>query len=100
MSVPAVYLLEAELDIWSAWRYHERTYQGLGNRLAIAIRNTVRLICESPKMHGATTMNVRAAPVRKFPYVVYDLDRGPDVLVIAIQHGRRNSKKWRKRLKQ
>jgi len=64
MTVPAVYLLEAELDIWAAWHYHERKSVGLGDRLAVAIRNTVRLICDNPKNYGTTTQNVRAAPVR------------------------------------
>jgi plasmid stabilization system protein ParE len=97
MSLPAVYLPDAEDDVAAARVHHERQRAGLGDDFVEALREAVDRIRNSPQLYGAFRRDVRAAPLKKFPYVVYYRDRGGDVLIIAVQHGRRSSRVWRGR---
>jgi plasmid stabilization system protein ParE len=97
MSLPAVYLPEAEDDIAAAHIYYERQRVGLGDDFVEALGEAVDRIRNGPRLYGAVKRDIRAAPLKHFPYVVYYRDRGNDVLIIAIQHGRRSSRAWRGR---
>jgi plasmid stabilization system protein ParE len=97
MSLPAVYLPDAEDDVAAARVHHERQRAGLGDDFVEALREAVDRIRNSPQLYGAFRRDVRAAPLKKFPYVVYYRDRGDDILIIAVQHGRRSSRVWRGR---
>jgi len=69
---------------------------GLGDAFVDALREAVDLIRNGPQLYGAFLRDIRAAPLKQFPYVVYYRDRGSDVLIIAVQH-RRSSRAWRGR---
>ena len=97
MRVPFVNLPAAEDDVDQAYKHYERERPGLGDRFLEALRDTVDRICENPQLHGVVRRDIRAALLKRFPYVVYYRDRGHDVLIIAVQHGRRSSRGWRKR---
>jgi plasmid stabilization system protein ParE len=97
MSLPPAYLPEAEDDIAAAYAYYERQRPGLGDQFLEALREGVERIRSSPQMYAAFRRDIRAAPLHRFPYVVYYRDRGSDVLIIAVQHGRRSSRAWRRR---
>jgi plasmid stabilization system protein ParE len=97
MSPPVVYLPQAEDDIDAAWAAYERRLAGLGNQYLVELRNQVDRIQANPKMYGVLYRDVRAAPLRRFPYVVYYQVKPGHVLVIAVQHGRRSSRTWQGR---
>ena len=98
MSVPAVYLPEAEDDIADAWRRYEADRPGLGDRFAAAVRSRVEVIRSNPQLFGKFRRDVRAVMLKRFPFVVYYRDRGADVLIVAVQHGKRSVRNWRARL--
>lgn len=97
MIVPAIYLPAAEDDIESVWRSYESLSQGLGDRFVAAVISKIDLVCENPLAYGLYRRKIRACPVRKFPFVVYYIARDIDVLIVAVQHGRRSSRRWRDR---
>ncbi len=97
MSVPAVYLPEAEDDVEAVYFYYEQQRAGLGDEFIEALREEVGRIRDNPQIYGVFRRDIRAALLKRFPYVVYYRDRGADVLVIAVQHGRRSSRAWRGR---
>ena len=97
MIVPAIYLPAAEDDIESVWTTYESIMQGLGDRFAEAVFAKINLVCESPLAYGLYRRKIRACPVRKFPFVIYYIARDADVLIVAVQHGRRSSRRWRDR---
>jgi plasmid stabilization system protein ParE len=97
MSLPAVYLPEAEDDVAAAHAHYEQQRAGLGDQFVEAVREAVDRIRDNPQMYGLFRSDVRAAPLKRFPYVVYYRDRGNDILVIAVQHGRRSTRAWRGR---
>ncbi len=97
MSMPAAYLPEAEDDVDTAYAWYEQQRGGLGDQFLDALQETVDRIRANPQLYGVFRRELRAAPLKRFPYVVYYRDRGTDVLVIAVQHGRRSSRAWRGR---
>ena len=97
MSVPVIYLQEAEDEVAITTTTYEQQQVGLGVRFAEAVRDQVDVICANPKLYGVFRRGVRAASVSGFPHVVYYRDRGTDVLIVAVQHGNRSSRNWIRR---
>ena len=97
MSLPVAYLPAAEADLIAVHTYYEQERAGLGDEFLDAFNQLIERICDNPQMYGVWRRNIRAAPLRRFSYVVYYRDRGSDVLVIAVQHGRRSTRAWRGR---
>ena len=97
MSVPAVYLPEAEDDVDAGYAWYEGQLAGLGNQFLEVLREVVDRIRDNPQLYGVFHRDIRTAPLGRFPYVVYYRDRGTDILVIAVQHGRRSSRAWQGR---
>lgn len=98
MRLPVAYLPEAEDDVDAAYAYYEQQLAELGDRFAEALHELVDRIRDNPQLYGVFRRDIRAAPLKRFPYVVYYQEREADILVIAVQHGRRSSRSWRGRV--
>lgn len=98
MSLPVAYLPEARDDVDVAYTQYESRSPGLGDQLLEALRERLAQIADSPELYGVVHQDVRAAPLRQFPYVVYYRAETDRVLVIAVQHGRRKSSTWQGRV--
>jgi plasmid stabilization system protein ParE len=98
MTVPVVYLPQAEDDIISAFDWYHEQRDGLGDQFLSAVIEVIDQIREHGKMFGVLRHDVRAAPLRRFPYVVFYRALVDKVVVIAVLHGRRSSRAWRDRL--
>ena len=94
MSVPAVYLPQAEDDVAAAHAAYEQQQAGLGDRFVEELRDQVDRIRLNPQLYGVSHRDIRGAPLHRFPYVVYYRPEPTRVLVIAVQHGRRSSRGW------
>ena len=97
MTLAVAYLPDAEDDVDAAYAYYEQQLAGLGEQFLEALRDAVDRVRDTPQLYGVLRKDIRAAPLKRFPYVVYYRDRGADLLVIAVQHGRRSSRAWRRR---
>ena len=98
MSLPVVYLPEAQDDIDSAYAGYEQRLAGLGDQFLVSLRDQVDRIQANPELYGVLHQDVRAAPMRRFPYVVYYRVEADRILVIAVQHGRRSAGAWQGRV--
>ncbi len=98
MSRSATYLPEADDDIYATYAYYERQLSGLGDEFLAAVREAVARIADNPQLYAVYSRDIRAAPVRRFPFVIYFRDRGTDVLIVAVQHGRRGTRAWSERI--
>ena len=97
MSVPVVYLPEAEDDIVTTFDAYESRRIGLGDEFMEALKEVADRIQDFPSRTGYFV----AISVRRhcaLPLGLYYRDRGSDILVIAVQHGRRSSRAWRGRI--
>jgi plasmid stabilization system protein ParE len=98
MSLPLTYRPEARDDIDTAYLWYEQQRPGRGDDFLAALRELLDQIQQNPELYGVTYRRTRAAPTRQFPFVVYyrvDSDR---IIVIAVQHGKRNPRHWRGRI--
>jgi plasmid stabilization system protein ParE len=98
MSLPIVFLPEAQDDVDGAYAGYEQRSIGLGDRFLEALRDQLDRIQANPALYGVLHQDVRAAPLRKFPYVVYYRAEASRTLILAVQHGRRSSRAWRGRI--
>ena len=98
MTVPVIYLPEAEDDIVSAHEEYEGHLEGLGDRFARAVRDQVERIAAMPEMYGEIADGVRAALLRHFPFVVYYRIENGRVVILSVTHGRRAQHGWEDRI--
>lgn len=97
MSLPLDYFPEVRDEIDAAYDWYERKRPGLGDDFLALCRDLLGRIKENPLMYGEVFRDVRAAPMRRFPYVVYYRAEEKRTVVIALQHGHRNPARWRAR---
>ncbi len=99
MNSPAVvYLPGARDDIDIAYISYEQRQAGLGDRFVETVRDQVAQIQANPCLYGIGYQDIRAAPLRRFPYVVYYRAEVGQVVIIAGQHGCRDWSWWRARV--
>lgn len=70
----------------------------MGDRFLVAVENQLERIRDNPEMYAVLRSQIRAAPIRKFPYVVYYRIETDSIFVIAIQRGGRHPSSWHRRL--
>jgi plasmid stabilization system protein ParE len=94
----AIYLPEARDDVDAAYTYYEGCLAGLGDRFLTALAHRVGVIEGNPRLYGEVRPRVRAAALRRFPYVVYYREQAGRVLIIAVRHGRDDPAIWQARV--
>jgi len=92
--LPVVFLPEARDDIDSAFLYYQREQAGLGCRFSSAVRDQVKRIQDGPEIYGVVHQDIRAACMRRFPFVVYYRIDPARIVVIAVQRGSRDWSHW------
>ena len=90
MTRPLAYATEAREDIDTSFSHYEQRLPGLGDRFLQAVRRCVERIVSAPEAYGVVEADLRAAPLKRFPHLVIYRVEADRVLVIAVQHGRRN----------
>jgi toxin ParE1/3/4 len=70
---------------------------GLGEDFLEQLQAVLDRIAETPELFGVVHEKIRAATLRRFPYVVYFRLEAVRIYVIAVQHGRRHSRRWQSR---
>ena len=98
MSLPVVYLPDAQRDVDAAYSAFEQRRVGLGDRFLEAVRDQADTISANPALYGVLHEDVRAALLRRFPYVIYYRAEADKVVILAVVHGRRSSRAWQDRV--
>ncbi|MGA2020493.1 MAG: type II toxin-antitoxin system RelE/ParE family toxin [Candidatus Sulfotelmatobacter sp.] len=97
MTLPVVWLPEADADLKEARAWYDDVRPELGARFARAVESTVEAIVENPLQFQVAYRGRRRAGVRRFPYGIFFEVQEGQVLVIACLHGKRNPKRWQAR---
>jgi plasmid stabilization system protein ParE len=97
MSAPVIYLPEARADVDAAYTAYEQRAAGLGERFLEQLQDRVVGISANPEMYAVLRDEVRAAALRRFPYVVYYRYEAETVFILAVLHGRRDPQAWMRR---
>lgn len=97
MTLPVVWIPEANDDLLEARAWYDDIRVELGERFALAVEATVEAIAEHPLQFPVVYRNRRRAGVRLFPYGIFFEVEEHRSVVIACFHGRRNPTNWQSR---
>lgn len=89
---------EAKADIAAARSWYAEQRQGLDLEFRDELKATLERMRENPRAYAIVHAGARAAPLRRFPYLVFYLLDKRDVLIIAVIHGARHPAAWTERL--
>lgn len=85
---------EAEQDIASAYQWYEEQRSYLGKAFIAEIENQLHKLEKKPELYSLLAGKVRRALCKKFPYSIYFICKGSDIVVIGVLHQRRNPAVW------
>jgi plasmid stabilization system protein ParE len=97
MTLPVVWLPEADADLKEARARYNNVRSELGERFAYAVEDTVETISESPLRFPVVHRNFRRAGVRRFPFGIFFEVQESRIVVMACFHGRRDPQRWKVR---
>jgi plasmid stabilization system protein ParE len=93
------YLDAAGYEFDEATAYYNEERPGLGFEFANEIKQTLERIKNYPEAWAPLSRRTRRCQVHRFPYsMIYEV-RGDLIVIVAIQHNRREPENWRTRLK-
>lgn len=87
--------VERDLDEGASW-YEERQ-PGLRETFLEAVEDTLACIRENPRLYPAVHLDIRRAPLWRFPYGVFFTLIRDEVHVLAVVHDARHPSVWRRR---
>ncbi len=90
MNLPLDFHPYVRADTNDGYSWYEARRTGLGTAFLDAVQATLDAIERNPALYGYVEDDVRAAPVRRYPYVVYYRIRPDRVAVLAVYHTSRD----------
>ncbi len=97
MSLPVYIRPEAESDLEEAAAWYERQREGLGQDFLDEAQSAFDRISEHPRMYAVLHRETRRAAVQRFPFGVFYRVEQTAIVVVAVMHGSRHPRHWKKR---
>lgn len=94
---PVIVRPEARVDALDAFAWYEERQAGLGVEFREALDRVVGRIAGLPLAYPVQYRDLRRALVARFPYAVFFRVVDETVVIVAIVHGRMDSRRWRSR---
>ena len=85
---------EAKDELRQAFDWYEARRVGLGFEFLRTVRVVLAAIERGPEHFPLALDDIRKAPLRRFPYVVYFAVLPAGTSVLAIHHTRRHPRRW------
>jgi plasmid stabilization system protein ParE len=99
MTYPLIVAPEAEAELADARDWYDERRSGLGGELIECVNESFERIQQNPLAFATTYRDVRQTLIRRFPYVICYTFDGETVTVLAVFHGHRDPKEWKRRLR-
>jgi plasmid stabilization system protein ParE len=97
VSHPLIIRPAAEDDLAEARDWYDAQQDGLGIEFLAAIEDVFDRIQATPELYAREYKGIRRTVTKRFPYVVYYRLLVESVEVLAVLHGSRSSRLWRRR---
>ena len=97
MTLPIVWLPEADAELQEARAWYDDIRHELGERFARAVETAVEAIAQHPLQFPIIYRGRRRAGIWRFPYGIFFEVQEHRILIIACFYGRRNPKRWQRR---
>lgn len=103
MILPVRFSAEAAEELDDAAVWYDRQRPGLGGEFMDAVEETVAILAEWPRSGPLVSglpadLEVRRAPVARFPYHLGYVTGGSEIRVLAVVHDRRRPAYWAPRV--
>jgi len=89
---------EAEQDVADAAAWYEEQRQGLGHEFLDEVLAMLSTIAETPLVYPTIHRTTRRAVIHRFPFSVYFRVEDATIVVVAVMHGSRHPRRWKRRL--
>ncbi len=97
MSFTLYYRPEAEQDIEDAAKWYEQQRVNLGTDFAEEVEKKGDDIEGNPLMYEKVYQSLHRAVVERFPFNIFYIIEDKSIIVVAVMHGSRHPKRWKKR---
>lgn len=97
MSLPVVFLRQAQDELDEAYAWYEQQRPGLGEDLLASVREVIARIQDHPNLYREVHRGVRRGVIRRFPYGLYYRTERDRVAIIAVYHSSRDPRGWQER---
>ncbi len=87
----------ARADIDAAVDWYEDRQAGLARRFLAEVDRCLAIAAEHPLRFAIKHRDIRCAPVRRFPYLIYFVAEQKRIVVLAVFHVRRDPIVWQER---
>ncbi|MBM4367026.1 MAG: type II toxin-antitoxin system RelE/ParE family toxin [Deltaproteobacteria bacterium] len=99
MSLPVVFRPEARTEVVEAWVWYEEQRPGLGDEMVACLDAAVAAASRNPEAYARNYGEARRALVRRFPYAVFYMVEGGELVVLAVAHTSRKPGYWADRIR-
>ena len=87
----------AEADVEATLEWYGERGPELGEQFRQAFERSLELIQENPRSGPKVHGEIRRALLRRFPYCIFYIVEGDEVIVLGCLHGHRDPRRWKTR---
>ncbi len=98
MNLKIHFRLEAEADIEEAAIWYEKQRKDLGKEFLDVVLSMCDTISANPNLYPVVHRRTHRAVMHRFPFGIYYRIEKKSIIVIAVMHGSRHPKRWKKRI--
>ena len=98
MTLPLVLLQAAREEFDDAFDWYEDERAGLGVAFDASVRETYARIIDRPRLFQVVLADIRRAPVRRFPYLIFYRVEPDQIVVLSVFHTSRDPRIWQSRI--
>jgi plasmid stabilization system protein ParE len=88
---------DAQAEIAAARDWYEERRSALGDEFLGELHDVIARIADRPALYPRVHGDVRRAVLRRFPYAAYFVVADEEIVVLAVMHGHRHPRVWRRR---
>ncbi|MEO8218631.1 MAG: type II toxin-antitoxin system RelE/ParE family toxin [Acidobacteriota bacterium] len=94
MNLPVRFKASGARDVERAFAWYETQRTGLGAQFREELNTTLDIIAANPESSPVVRIRIRRAVLRRFPYLVFYLVEGQQIVVLACLHASRDPHRW------
>ena len=89
----------AEIDLQQSIQFYNEQKEGLGDKFAIMLNDTLERIIKNPNQFPLAYRNIKKAQLERFPFIVFFVIEQSTCYILGIFHSSRNPEVMNYRVK-
>jgi toxin ParE1/3/4 len=87
----------AQAEVRETFDWYEKQRIGLGDDFERAVEAAVEKLSENPASYQTVHGDTRRILLTRFPYGIFYIIEGTDVIILAVMHAKRDPRLWQDR---